>query len=150
MRVSKTRDRLVATAAALALASFVGACNNRPADNTTGTAGRGLQVEEIDIGRSLNADKTVADNTGSFKPNDTVYVVVKTDGTAQSAQLRSRWTFADGQLVDESAQTISPTGETRTEFHIAKPDGLPVGKYKVEIFLNGQPAGSKDFEVERP
>ncbi len=135
---------------ALALAAIVAAaCNNRPADNTTGTAGRGLEVEEIDIGRSLNADKSIGDNTASFKPSDTIYVSVKTDGSAPSAQLKARWTFSDGQLVNESTETISPTGEARTEFHISKPDGFPPGKYKAEIFLNGQPAGSKEFEVER-
>jgi hypothetical protein len=136
--------------AAAAMAVIVVGCNNRPADNTTGTAGRGVEVEEIDIGRSVNPDKSIGDNTTSFKPNDTVYVSVKTDGSAASAQLRARWTYSDGQVVDESTQTISPNGEARTEFHIAKPDGLPPGKYKVEVLLNGQSAGSKDFDVERP
>ncbi|MGH9201299.1 MAG: hypothetical protein ACRD2A_08695 [Vicinamibacterales bacterium] len=149
MRAWKTRKRLAA-GAALAMAAIVAACNNRPADNTTGTAGRGVEVEAIDIGRSLNADKSINDNTTSFKPNDTIYASVKTDGSSSSAQLKVRWTFADGQLVDESTQTISPTGEARTEFHIAKPDGWPVGGYKVEVFLNGQSAGTKEFEVERP
>jgi hypothetical protein len=35
-----------------------------------------------------------------------------------------------------------------TEFHISKPDGLPAGKYKVEVLLNGNAAGSKDFTVK--
>jgi hypothetical protein len=147
MHVWKSRKGLAA--AIVAMAAVVAGCNNRPAENTTGTAGRGIQVEEIDIGRSVNTDKSIGDNTSSFKPNDTVYVSVKTDGSAPSAQLRARWTYADGQVVDESTQTISPTGEARTEFHIAKPDGLPAGKYKVEVFLNGQAAGNKEFEVER-
>jgi hypothetical protein len=150
MRAWKIRKRLVAGSAAALTALMITACNNRPADNTTGTAGRGIEVEEIDLGRSLNADKSIGDNTASFKPNDTIYLSVKTDGSSSSAQIKARWLFADGQLVDESTQTISPTGEARTEFHIAKPDGFPPGKYKAEVFLNGQPAGTKEFEVERP
>jgi hypothetical protein len=150
MRSSTIRKSLTACVA-LTVATIAGACNsNRPADNTTGTTGRGVQVAEIDIGRSLNADKSIADNTTSFKPTDTIYVSVKTDGTASSAQLKTRWQYADGQLVDESTQTIAPSGEARTEFHISKPDGLPPGNYKVEVFLNDQPAGSKEFEVEKP
>ncbi|HEY7475648.1 MAG TPA: hypothetical protein VH679_11590 [Vicinamibacterales bacterium] len=128
----------------------IAGCNHSSRDNTTGTTGRGIEVEEIDIGRSLNADKSIGDNTTSFKPTDTIYLSIKTEGSAASAQLRTRWLFSDGQVVDESSQTIAPTGEARTEFHIAKPDGFPPGKYKAEVLLNGQPAGAKEFEVERP
>ena len=53
----------------------------------------------------------------------------------------------DGQVVNESTQTIAPTGDARTEFHISKPDGWPSGKYKLEVFLNGSSAATKDFEV---
>src|SRR5678809_1164156 len=35
----------------------------------------------------------------------------------------------------------------RSEFHISKPDGLPVGKYKVEISVDGAAAASREFEV---
>jgi hypothetical protein len=149
MRAWKRR-KSVAAGAAVAMAAIVAACNNRPADRTTGTAGRGVEVEEIDIGRSLNTDKSIGDNATSFKPNDTIYLSVKTDGSSASAQLKTRWLYADGQLVNESTQTIAPNGEARTEFHISKPDGLPPGKYKVEVFLNGQSAGTKEFEVEGP
>ena len=39
--------------------------------------------------------------------------------------------------MDESEQTIAPTGSAATEFHISKPDGWPAGKYKLEVLLNG-------------
>ena len=34
---------------------------------------------------------------------------------------------AIGQVVDETTQTIVPTGNDATEFHVAKPGGLPAG-----------------------
>ncbi len=43
----------------------------------------------------------------------------------------------------------APTGDARTEFHISKPDGWPTGKYKLEVFLNGSSAATREFEVER-
>jgi uncharacterized protein YfaS (alpha-2-macroglobulin family) len=73
---------------------------------------------------------------------------VKTDGSGINTPVKARWTFEDGQLVDETTQSISPNGETRTEFHISKPEGWPKGKYKVEVFVDGQPAGSKEFNVD--
>ena len=67
---------------------------------------------------------------------------------SSSASLKARWTYEDGQVVDESAQTIAPTGGAAvTEFHISKPTGWPVGSYKVEVLLDGAPAGSKNFKV---
>jgi uncharacterized protein YfaS (alpha-2-macroglobulin family) len=146
MRASTSQRELIACAIALAVTAACTA-DNRSA-GTSGTAGRGVEVEEIDLGRSLNADKTVKDDTDTFRPTDTIYASVKTDGSGLNAALQVRWTYQDGQLVAEATQTISPNGEARTEFHISKPEGWPKGKYKLEVFLNGQPAGSKEFTVE--
>jgi hypothetical protein len=136
---------------ALTLAAVLSAACTKTSEDpgTTGTTGVGVRVSQIDIGRSVNADKTINDNTSSFKPNDTIYASILTGGTAATATVKARWTYQDGQLVNESTQTISPTGDARTEFHISKPDGFPVGKYKLEVFLNGSSASTKDFEVER-
>ena len=108
-----------------------------------------LRVTNVDLGKSLTADKAVANPTDDFMPRDTVFVSVATEGSAPSATLVARFTYQDGQLVDEATQTIAPTGMARTEFHVFKPSGWPEGKYKVEITLNGAMAGSKDFEVKR-
>ena len=108
----------------------------------------GLKVTHIDVGRSVAADKTIAEKTDSFRPADTFYVSVKTDGSGPSATLTARWTYQDGQLVDESTQSIAPTGgAVATEFHLAKPDGWPAGGYKVEVLLNGASAGTREFKV---
>jgi hypothetical protein len=108
----------------------------------------GVRVADVNLGRSLNADKTIGDNTTSFRPADTIYASVVTDGSSPSASLKARWTYQDGQVVDESVQTIAPSGKATTEFHISKPSGWPPGKYKVEVSLNGAPTSTKDFEVK--
>jgi hypothetical protein len=138
---------------ALTLAAGLSAACTRSGENpgATGTTGTGVgaRVSHIDIGRSLNADKTINDKTDSFKPNDTIYASIGTGGTAATATLKARWTYQDGQVVNESTQTIAPTGDARTAFHLSKPDGWPTGKYKLEVFLNGSSAATRDFEVER-
>jgi ABC-type oligopeptide transport system substrate-binding subunit len=135
---------------ALTLAAVLSAaCTENPgATGTTGT-GVGVRVSQIDMGRSLNPDKTINDNTDTFKPNDAIYASIVTEGTAPTATLKARWTYQDGQVVNESTQTIAPTGNARTEFHISKPDGWPTGKYKLEAFVNGSSSATKDFEVAR-
>jgi hypothetical protein len=143
-------NRLVGTSIfALTLAAVLSAACARSSENpgATGTTGTAVRVSQIDIGRSLAADKTINDNTDSFKPNDTIYASIATEGAAATATLKARWTFQEGQVVNESTQTLAPTGDARTEFHISKPDGWPTGKYKVEVFLNGSSA-ARDFQVE--
>jgi hypothetical protein len=121
------------------------ACRGNGANTTADTAG--VRVTEVTLGRSVGGDKAITDRTDTFKPNDTIYVSVATDGAAPSATLRAKWSFEDGQLVNESSRTIAPVNKERTEFHIAKPDGWPAGKYKLEVFLNDQSAETKSFDV---
>ena len=116
---------------------------------TTGTTGTtAVKVADVTLGRAISGDKAISDSTDKFRPNDTIYASVMTDGSAPSATLRAKWTFEDGQTVDESSRAIAPNNRERTEFHISKPNGWPAGKYKVEVFLNDQSAGTKNFEVQ--
>jgi hypothetical protein len=117
-------------------------------DNTT-TETSGVQVARVDLGKHVGNDNQVTEHADAFAPNETIYASVVTNGSAPTAELKTRWTFQDGQVVDEVSRTIAPSGDAATEFHVSKPDGLPVGKYRVEVFLNGAPAGSKEFEVKR-
>lgn len=107
----------------------------------------GVKVTDIAVGRSVTADKAIAEKTDSFRAADTFYVSVKTDGSGPNATLTARWTYEDGQVVDESKQNITPDGATVTEFHVSKPDAWPTGGYKVEVLLNGTSAGTRDFKV---
>ena len=102
---------------ALTLAAVLSAACTKSSENpgTTGTTGVDVRVSHIDMGRSLNADKTISDNSNSFKANDTIYASVATVGTAPTAALKARWTYQDGQVVNESTQTIAPTGDSPWE-----------------------------------
>jgi len=118
-----------------------------PAATATTPAASTVAVTDIDIGKAA-ANARVTDKTDNFKPADTVYTSVHTTGSASAATVMARWTFEDGQVVQESSQSIAPNGDAYTEFHISKPTGLPKGKYKVEVFLDGKSTGTKDFDVK--
>jgi hypothetical protein len=142
------QSRRIAISAFLALLVMSAACGGGRDTGTTGTTGTtAVRVSDVTLGRSVGGDKAITDRTETFRPNDTIYASVATDGSANSATLRARWTFEDGQVVDESTRTIAPNNRERTEFHIAKPDGWPAGKYKLEVFLDNQPVETKNFEV---
>ena len=111
-------------------------------------AAEAVSVTSVDLGTAVGPDQKATSPTTTFGPKDTIYASVATTGTATNATLGAKWTFQDGQTVNDSSQTIAPTGPAVTTFHISKPDGWPAGNYKVEISLNGSPVSSKDFTVQ--
>ena len=151
----------VARACALGVTlALLAACGKKDADtaqtssgsigagSTTSTAGA-LRVADITVGRGVGADKRISVESSEFRPADTIFVSVHTTGVASGTPLTARWSFQDGQQVDERTETISPTGDAYTEFHVAKASGWPAGRYTVRILLNGQEAASKEFTVKR-
>jgi hypothetical protein len=108
---------------------------------------RRLEVTTIQLGRAINPDKTVSDATTRFKPTDTIYAAVLTDGSG-SGKVKVRWLYR-GRVVSEPEQDVSYQGPAATEFHIQNSGGFPPGEYSVEFFLDGKSIGSRAFRVER-
>ena len=143
----------IARISCLALTLVAAGCGKKDAPSTADAGGaaattEAVRVGDVEVGRAIGSDKRLTDKTDDFRPSDTIYVVVETSGSGAGTPLQARWTFQDGQVVDESSQNIVASGEDVTEFHISKPSGWPKGKYKVEILLNGATAATEDFEVK--
>jgi hypothetical protein len=122
--------------ALLVLASVTGAC--RPSEP--------LRIANLQLGRSLNPDNSVAAHTTRFKPDDTVYVSILSDDPG-SGLVTVRW-LLNGQVVSEAKRDVSYTRAAATEFHLQNSGGFPPGSYRVDILINGQQAGSREFRVE--
>jgi hypothetical protein len=148
--------RAVAIGLCVALAAFGAACSKKPAEAPAPLPAPApapapvstVQVTDVQLGTAVGADRRVSAPTNAFRPTDTIYASVVTTGSAPSATLTARFTYQDGQLVNESSQTIAPTGSDATEFHISKPDGWPAGQYRVEVLLDGRSVSTKDFQVQ--
>jgi hypothetical protein len=109
----------------------------------------GVKVVSVDLGSAVGDDKKVKEAKATFEPKDTIYASVATEGSAEKAELTAKWTYGEkNQAVTEGMDTIKPSGPAVTELHIANPKGWPIGKYKVEILLDGKPAMTKEFEVK--
>ena len=107
-------------------------------------AGPTLDVSDVALGRSIGTDMRVTEEIGDFAPTDTIYATVETSGTG-SGTLSARWTFEDGQVVDEGSQSVSGAGVT--EFHVSNPAGWPAGHYEVVISLDGDEVERAGFDV---
>jgi hypothetical protein len=147
----------LARAAAFSLAVLaISACGKKADETSTQTSGGAIaaapgtvQVADVTIGRGVSADKHVANQTDSFSARDTIYASVHTTGSAPNTNIAARWTFQDGQVVNESTETIAPSGDAYTEFHISKPSGWPAGKYTLHVLVNNQEVQTKDFTVAK-
>jgi hypothetical protein len=106
-----------------------------------------LRVVDVELGRAIGPDNRVIDSTDEFQINDTIYASIVLVGSANGATLKARWTEASGEVLDETVRTVTPVGETITEFHLVRPAGWQRGKYRVEILLDGTTVGRQDFEV---
>jgi hypothetical protein len=107
-----------------------------------------VRVTEVQVGKALGPDKRVEAPVEAFSTKDVIFASVVTEGTAPAAELTARWTFQDGQVVNETKRSIAPSAKDITEFSIQKPDGWPVGQYTVAIMLDGKPVESKTFKVQ--
>ena len=163
--MSRTR-LLYPLSAALATALVLTACKkpeptpppappatSEPTPMTPPAAAAAASVTAIDLGNAVGADNRVAAPATTFAPKDTIYASVTTRTSDAMAtvpgKLAARWTFQDGQTVHEESRDLSITGDgTTTAFQVSKPDGFPVGRYKVEISLDGSVVQSKEFEVK--
>jgi hypothetical protein len=118
----------------------------------TAPAAATASVTALDLGNSIGADNRVAAPASTFAPRDTIYAAVTTRTSDAAAtvpgKLHARWTYQDGQTVHEDSRDLNLTGDGVTAFQISKPDGFPVGRYKVEVSLDGAVVQSKDFEVK--
>jgi uncharacterized protein YfaS (alpha-2-macroglobulin family) len=109
-----------------------------------------VRVTDVNLGTALGADNRVAagSETDTFRPTDTVYASVATQGTGTGSTLTARWTYEDGQVVDETTQTISAAGPAVTQFHVSMPAGFPTGQYELELLLNGQSTERRSFTIQ--
>lgn len=112
-----------------------------------------VQVTSVDLGNAVAADNKVSTPASTFTPKDTIYASVATATSDPAAsvpgKLGVKWTHADSnQTVNEESRDVTLTGSGNTAFHIAKPDGWPTGKYKVEVSLDGNVVQTREFEVK--
>jgi hypothetical protein len=105
-----------------------------------------LKASTLQLGRSLNPDNSVGAHTTRFKPDDTVYVSILSDEPGYGT-VSVRW-LLHGQQVSEATRDVSYTRAAATEFHLQNSGGFPVGSYRVDVLIDGELVGSREFRVE--
>ena len=152
------------TAAFAAVLATVVACNTDQRDTVDSAAGLAttgassaasatqsmLTIVNVDLGKHIEEDKEVDDDTETFARGDSVYASVLTSGIepeGQRSNIVGRWSFPDGTNVDQKAEGITE-GSNRLVFFLTRPDGLAAGKYTFRVLVDDREVRSKEFTVQ--
>jgi hypothetical protein len=139
---------------ALMAVPLVGACKKKEAppppvvSQPTPPPPPPAPTAKVELGSASGPDGRVLATRTSFGTKDSIIASVYTESTTAGSTLTAKWTFQTGQTVDSSSQAVAASPAV-TEFHIVKKSAWPVGRYKLEISLNGSPAGSQEFDVAK-
>ena len=102
----------------------------------------------VELGSASGPDGRVLAARTSFGTKDSIIASVYTENTTANSTLTAKWTFQTGQTVDSTTQAVAASPGV-TKFFIVKRSPWPIGKYKVDIALNGSPIASQEFEVAK-
>ncbi|MBC8645609.1 MAG: hypothetical protein H7X85_00475 [Thermoanaerobaculia bacterium] len=107
----------------------------------------GARVERVTTAKAVNADDSPGETSAAFGKGDTVYVSMWTANAPVGTEIKARWIGPDGKQFNEDRIVTDKAGDGYTSFFARNRNGWAPGNYRVEILLNGQPAGTTAFVV---
>ncbi|WEN15815.1 hypothetical protein PY254_03855 [Rhodanobacter sp. AS-Z3] len=111
-----------------------------------------FSVASLTLGSAVDVGHKITHVSDSFAVTDkTIYASVATVGVTGGATLNATWSYLEGsgQLVSNISQSIATEGPAVTTFMVQNPDLWPVGKYQVEISLDGAPVTRQQFTIDK-
>ncbi|MEP6470785.1 MAG: hypothetical protein ABJC28_02130 [Acidobacteriota bacterium] len=153
------KSRYLGIAAAVALAAATVACKKKVETATYPAPGSeppvamatavpaGARIERVTVVKAVNSDDSPGEAATTFGPKDTVYVSMWTASAPVGTQIAARWFGPNGQQITEDKIVTDKAGDGYTSFHAANTKGWAPGTYRVDILLNGAPAGSTTFTI---
>lgn len=111
-----------------------------------------VRVTDVQFGTEVGDDRAVTEPLTTFSADtETIFAAVSTSHDADgetTGTLGARWTYQDGQLVDERTESIAFRGNDVTNFRVSNPDAWPTGTYTVEVSIDGEVVEAREFSVE--
>jgi hypothetical protein len=99
----------------------------------------------------LSADPDGNEAAEVFFPEETFYLIVDLANAPDSTEVEATWVAVDVEGVDPETEIDSAaltSGDGRLTFDLTNDDLWPVGRYRVDVYLNGDLERSLEFEVQ--
>jgi hypothetical protein len=127
--------------------------SNRAATNTNtdSDTGSGEFIQDIHMAKD-NGRGAPGDQTDSFEPGDhTVHSVVKLKQAKSGTKMKFSWWIVDAegsknQKIKDIDYSTRPL-ENIVHGHLTLPQDWPIGKYKVQVYVNGNLDRTVEYEV---
>jgi len=109
-------------------------------------------IESATLAKGSDQNEPV-DPTSVFAPDDLeLHLVVKVANAVEGTSLKAVWYVVEvqdyePQVIDEVPYTLGG-GENVSDFTLTNDQPWPVGKYKVELYLNDQLDQTLEYEVQ--
>jgi hypothetical protein len=99
----------------------------------------------------MSSDKEGKHPTKVFSPDETFYCIVDLSNAPDDTTVKAVWTAVDVEGVDpntkiDHAKTTSGSGPL--QFNLTNDGPWPVGKYKVDLFLNAEKERTRTLEFK--
>jgi hypothetical protein len=153
------KQDLILIAGAIVLAAATAACKKKvevaapapasePPVAMATAVPAGAHIERITVAKAVNADHSPGEAATTFGTKDTVYVSMWTANAPVGTEITARWFGPTGQQMGTDDKVVTDkAGDGYTSFHAANTKGWTPGTYRVDILLNGAPAGSTTFTI---
>ena len=126
--------------------------NSNKGSSVVEDLGPGNYIEEINMARD-NGRGNPGDETSSFSPKDhKIHCVVKLKEAKSGTGMRFSWWIVDAdgtqnkkiKDIDYTTRTL----ENVVHGHLSLPSDWPTGKYKVQVYVNGDLDKTVAYSVE--
>ena len=150
--MNKNKIVVLLAVAALMLASL--ACNAVSGGDNTNNSGNGISVTTANITNAhLSTDKDDTAQTTGYTPTDTgFYCYFDLNNALDSTVVKGTWTLVSAEGYDSNSEIDSAdiTGGDNTYYFSLdrSADNWPVGKYKIDLYIDGKLVQTIDFEVQ--
>ena len=110
-----------------------------------------LSVENL----RMAYDEFGLQETSTFSVSDVIYAVAELKNAPQGAEVKAIWTAVDVTDTEAGVEIQEQTLDIEEEsfsgtiyFQLSNVDYWPSGLYRLDIYLNDEPAQSLEFNVE--
>lgn len=124
---------------------------NKASSQPTRSANADVYIDKIYMAKDNNGEP--GDETDSFAAGDrTVHCVINLNKAKKGTQIKFAWKAVDVEgSKNEEIKTIdyaTNSFENKVHAHLTLPKDWPTGKYRVEVFINGDLDKTIDYSIE--
>jgi S1-C subfamily serine protease len=100
----------------------------------------------ITFATDVSADNRPINAGNTFVEADTIYAIFDVENMTQGVPWRTRWLYEGEEVLSE--EDVWDSSDVRSTWvSLTHPDGLPAGRFALELFIDGRLAQRGDFTI---